>query len=60
MAAAYNLLFNGVEKQITRTALTNPEIAKNNPHGPGRDASGAVNKTAPAGRKSSTSTTSGK
>lgn len=60
MAAAYHIFKNGIVEAITRTAITTPGIAKNNPHGPGNDASGAINKTAPAGLKGHTSTTSGK
>jgi hypothetical protein len=45
MAAAYHRFMNGATVAITKTAKTNPEIAKNLPHGPGGDASGAVNKT---------------
>lgn len=45
MAAAYHRFMNGAHLPITKTGLTNPEIKKNMPHGPGNDASGAVNKT---------------
>lgn len=45
MAAAYHIFKNGAVSAITITGITNPEIRKNNPHGPGNDASGAVNKT---------------
>lgn len=45
MSAAYHRFMNGAVVAVTTTALTNPEIAKNSPHGPGNDASGAVNKT---------------
>jgi len=45
MAAAYHRFMNGVVVAVTTTGLTNPTIRKNNPHGPGNDASGAVNKT---------------
>ena len=44
-AAAYHRFMNGAHLAVTKTALTNPEIAKNSPHGPGNDASGAVGKT---------------
>lgn len=45
MSAAYHVVKNGVVTAVTTTGLTNPEIKKNLPHGPGNDASGAVNKT---------------
>jgi hypothetical protein len=45
MAAAYHRFMNGVHVAITRTGLTHPDIRKNNPHGPGNAADGAVNKT---------------
>lgn len=45
MSAAYHVFKNGALLPITKTGLTNPEIKKNTPHGPGNDASGAVNKT---------------
>lgn len=45
MAAAYHRFMNGAHLPISKTGLTNPEIKKNMPHGPGNDASGAVNKT---------------
>lgn len=45
MAAAYHIFKNGELVAITTTGITNPEIRKNTPHGPGNDASGAVNKT---------------
>jgi hypothetical protein len=45
MAAAYHRFMNGAHLAVTKTGLTNPEIKKNLPHGPGNDASGAVNKT---------------
>ena len=45
MAAAYHRFMNGAHLAISKTGLTNPEIKKNMPHGPGNDASGAVNKT---------------
>ena len=62
MAAAYHRFYNGAVLAVSKTALTNPEIAKNNPHGPGNAADGAVNKTPGKGSKvnSGTSTTSGK
>jgi len=49
MAAAYHRFMNGAHLAISKTGLTNPEIMKNTPHGPGSDASGAVNKTAGKG-----------
>lgn len=45
MAAAYHRFMNGAHLAVTKTGLTNPEIKKNMPHGPGNDASGAVNKS---------------
>lgn len=45
MAAAYHVFKNGALVAITKTGLTNPEIKKNLPHGPGNDSSGAVSKT---------------
>lgn len=45
MAAAYHRFMNGAHLAVTITGKTNPDIKKNSPHGPGNDASGAVNKT---------------
>jgi hypothetical protein len=45
MAAAYHRFYNGEVVAVTVTAKTNPEIARNTPHGnPGGDR-GVVNKT---------------
>jgi len=45
MAAAYHVYKHGAAVAVTRTGITNPEIKKNSPHGPGNAADGAVNKT---------------
>jgi hypothetical protein len=45
MSAAYHVFKNGELVAVTTTGLTNPEIKKNLPHGPGNGGGGAVNKT---------------
>lgn len=44
MAAAYHRFMNGAHLAVTKTGITNPEIRKNTPHGPGNNV-GVVNKT---------------
>ena len=45
MAAAYHRFYNGAVLAVTKTAKTNPEIAKNTPHGHPAGDSGVINKT---------------
>jgi hypothetical protein len=45
MSAAYHIFKNGAVTAVTTTGLTNANIKKNSPHGPGNAADGAVNKT---------------
>jgi hypothetical protein len=49
MAAAYHRFYNGQVVAITTTAKTNPEIAKNTPHGNPAGEGGVINKTPGAG-----------
>ena len=45
MAAAYHRFHNGAHLPVTVTAKTNPEIAKNSPHGNPAGEGGVTNKS---------------
>ena len=46
MAAAYHRFYNGTVVAISKTGKTDPDIRKNNPHGPGPAGdSGPIQKT---------------